>query len=214
MRNKILGFSLLLSLSGFGQADGKGDVQKQLLYVGTEYVKVFGPENGTPFFPTQSNKGSVLYHGNLYEGIELLYDCEDDVVVIRDPQGQLKLRLVSEKLEGFEIEGHRFVKLRLLGPAGEFYEELYNGRRRLLIQWQKKKSSDQKQSNVYVLRKSLFILDEGRIVPIEKISDLYGMAPGKSGEIRKLYRDKRMKFKKDPEGVTLSILRHIESSGW
>jgi hypothetical protein len=214
MRNKILGFSLLLSLSGFGQADGKGDVQKQLLYVGTEYVKVFGPENGTPFFPTQSNKGSVLYHGNLYEGIELLYDCEDDVVLIRDLQGQLKLRLVSEKLEGFEIEGHRFVKLRLLGPAGEFYEELYNGRRRLLIQWQKKKSSDQKQSNVYVLRKSIFVLDEGRIIPIDQSSDLYGIAPGKSGDIRRLYRDKRMKFKKDPEGVTLSILRHIESSGW
>jgi hypothetical protein len=214
MRNKILAFSLLLSLPGYGQADRKGDVQKDLLHVGTEYVKVFGPENGTPFFPAQSNNGSILYHGNLYEGIELLYDCEDDVVVIRDLQGQLKLRLVREKLEAFEVDGRRFVKLRLLSPEGEFYEDLYMGRRRLLVQWQKKKASDQRASNEYALRRSLFVLDGGRIVPLDRTSDLFEMIPGKKNEARRMYREKRLNFKKGPEAASLALLREMESKGW
>lgn len=185
-----------------------------LLHTGTEYVKVFGPANGNPFFPTRSNSGSVLYHGNLYQGIELLYDCEDDDVVIRDLQGQLKLRLVREKLEGFEVDGHRFVKLRLIGPEGEFYEDLYNGKRRLLIQWQKKMASDQRASNEYALKKSVFILEEGRIIPLDRSSELYTIVPGRKNDARRIYREKRLNFKKDPEGAALSILREMESKGW
>lgn len=203
---------LLLSHHGMAQQPAKPDAE--LLYTGTEYVKVFGPINGTPFFPARNNNGSVLYHGNHYPDVELLYDCEDDDVVIRNLQGQLKLRLVREKLEGFEVDGHRFVKLRLLGPEGEFYEELYNGRRRLLIQWQKKMASDQRASNEYALKKSVFILEEGRIIPLDRSSDLYDIVTGRSNEARKIYREKRLNFKKDPEGAALSMLREMESKGW
>jgi hypothetical protein len=150
----------------------------------------------------------------MYRGVELLYDCEDDDVVIRDLQGQLKLRLVREKLEGFEVDGHRFVKLRLLGPEGEFYEDLYNGRRRLLIQWQKKLSSDQRASNEYALRKSVFVLEAGRIIPLDRSSDLFGIVPERRNEAKRIYREKRLNFKKDPEGAALSMLRDMESKGW
>jgi hypothetical protein len=203
---------LLLSHHCMAQQAAKPDAE--LLYSGTEYVKVFGPTNGTPFFPTRNNNGSVLYHGNLYRDLELIYDCEDDDVVIRDLQGQLKLRLVREKLEGFEVDGHRFVKLRLLSPEGEFYEDLYNGRRRLLIQWQKKMASDQRASNEYALKKSVFVLEEGRIIPLDRSADLFDIVQARKNEARRIYREKRLNFKKDPEGTALSMLREMESKGW
>ncbi|MEY4337097.1 MAG: hypothetical protein RLZZ45_2016, partial [Bacteroidota bacterium] len=50
-------------------------------------------------FPTENNRGDVQYYGNWYKNLELLYDLEDDIVVTKDAQGLLKLKLIKEKLE-------------------------------------------------------------------------------------------------------------------
>lgn len=185
-----------------------------LLQTGTEYVKMFAPENGSPFFPVDKNLGTVIYHGNRYDGVELLYDCEEDVVIIRDLLGQLKLRLVREKLDGFEVDGHRFIKLHLSRPDGEFYEELHNGRRQLLVQWQKKMAYDTKQTSVYTLRKSIFLLQDGRRIPVDHLSDLLGLVPDKRKELRRIYSDQPFKFRKNPVDASQRVVQAMEKMGW
>lgn len=189
-------------------------LQNSLLYSGTEYVKQFNNSKGSPFFPSEFNRGRVKYHGNWYGEIELFYDCEDDLVIVRDLQGQLKLQLVREKLDEFVIDGHHFIRLKILSNSGEFYEKLKDGRRILFVQWEKRLNTNMKETDQYVLKRSLFIMEDGKIIKIDRVTDLFSVSPGRQKEIRKIYKDSNLDFRKDPLGTSVSMLKYIEEKGW
>lgn len=188
--------------------------QNQLLFSGTEYVKQFNAARGNPFFPDTLKNGSIAYNGSVYSQIELLYDCEDDIPITRDLQGLLKLRLIREKIESFSIGNHKFVKIKLLGSQGEFYEELYKNKYQLLMQWQKKKEMDAQEIERYVLRKTIFLLNGNEIKPIINKSDLFSLLNGKEKELKRIYRLNHLNFKRNPTLASETIVREIEKSGW
>ena len=185
-----------------------------LLYNGTEYIKQFDQTKGTPFFPTDKTNGSVFYFGNWYYNLDLLYDIQDDVVVTRDVQGLLKMRLTREKLDEFVVDGHQFVKLKLTSLVGEFYEQFYKGQRQLLMQWRKTTESDTPENQKFILRKTLFVLDKGEILPLSSTSDLFEIAPKHQKELKKVYREQKLSFKKDPVKASKAIINEIEQKGW
>ncbi|MFN5376988.1 MAG: hypothetical protein ACK492_11590 [Chitinophagaceae bacterium] len=185
-----------------------------LLYNGTEYIKQFDQTKGTPFFPTEKTNGSVFYFGNWYQNLDLLYDIQDDVVITRDILGLLKMRLTREKLDEFMVDGHHFVKIKLTTPAGEFYEQFYKGQRSLLMQWRKVTDSEDPQNQKFILRKTLFVLDKGEIIPLDKTSDLFSIDPKHLKELKKIYREQKISFKKDPINASKAIIHEIEQKGW
>jgi len=185
-----------------------------LLYNGTEYIKQFDQTKGTPFFPTEKTNGSVFYFGNWYQNLDLLYDIQDDVVITRDILGLLKMRLTREKLDEFMVDGHHFVKIKLTTPAGEFYEQFYKGKRSLLMQWRKVTDSEDPQNQKFILRKTLFVLDKGEIIPLDKTSDLFSIDPKHLKELKKIYREQKISFKKDPINASKAIIHEIEQKGW
>ncbi len=185
-----------------------------LLYNGTEYIKQFDQTKGTPFFPTEKTNGAVFYFGNWYQNLDLLYDIQDDVVITRDVQGLLKMRLTREKLDEFMVDGHHFVKLKLTTGAGEYYEQFYKGQRSLLMQWRKVTDSDDPQNQKYILRKTLFVLDKGEIIPLGSTSDLFSIDPKHQKELKKFYREQKLSFKKDPVKASKAIINEIEQKGW
>jgi len=189
-------------------------VSNSLLYNGTEYIKQFDETKGTPFFPTEKTNGAVLYFGNWYQNLDLLYDIQDDVVITRDIQGLLKMRLTREKLDEFMVDGHHFVKLKLTSGAGEYYEQFYRGQRSLLMQWRKVTETDDPQNQKYTLRKTLFVLDKGGIIPLSRTSDLFSIASKHKKELKKLYREKKLSFKKDRIKASKVIINEIEQKGW
>ena len=200
----------------FGYAVVHADTlnNNSLLYNGTEYIKQFDQTKGTPFFPTEKTNGSVLYFGNWYQNLDLLYDIQDDVVITRDILGLLKMRLTREKLDEFIVDGHHFVKLKLTTPSGEFYEQFYKGQRSLLMQWRKVTDSEDPQNQKFILRKTLFVLDKGEIIPLDKTSDLFSIDPKHQKELKKIYREQKISFKKDPINASKAIIHEIEQKGW
>lgn len=215
MLKRFLGLLILTAanqLFALEQTDTLGT--NSLLYNGTEYIKQFDQTKGTPFFQTEKTNGSVYYFGNWYPNLDLLYDIQDDVVITRDAQGLLKMRLTREKLDEFIIDGHPFVKLKLTSPTGEFYEQFYKGQRQLLMQWRKVTESDTPENQKFILRKTLFVLDKGEIIPLSKTSDLFSIAPQHQKELKKVYRDQRLSFKKDPIKTSKVIINEIEQKGW
>jgi hypothetical protein len=185
-----------------------------LLYNGTEYIKQFDQTKGTPFFPTEKTNGAVFYFGNWYQNLDLLYDIQDDVVITRDVQGLLKMRLTREKLDEFKVDGHHFVKLKLTSGAGEYYEQFFKGQRSLLMQWRKVTDSDDPQIQKFILRKTLFVLDKGDIITLESSSDLFSIDPKHQKELKKFYREQKLSFKKDPIKASKAIINEIEQKGW
>jgi len=185
-----------------------------LLFNGTEYIKQFDQTKGTPFFPTEKTNGAILYFGNWYQNLDLLYDIQDDVVITRDVQGLLKMRLTREKLDEFMVDGHHFVKLKLTTGAVEYYEQFYKGQRSLLMQWLKITDSDDPQNQKYILRKTLFVLDKGEIIPLGSTSDLFSIDPKHQKELKKFFREQKLSFKKDPIKASKAIINEIEQKGW
>ena len=207
-------FILFTPFLGYAVVNADTLNNNSLLYNGTEYIKQFDETKGTPFFPTEKTNGSVLYYGNWYQNLDLLYDIQDDVVITRDIQGLLKMRLTREKLEEFIVNGHHFVKIKLTTPTGEFYEQFYKGQRSLLMQWRKLTESDDPQNQKFILRKTLFVLDKGEIIPLDKTSDLFSIDSKHKKELKKVYREQKLSFKKDPINSAKAIIHEIEQKGW
>jgi len=210
----LLALSILAFLSV--QAKEVPDTLKDnsLLYNGTEYVKQFSSVNGDPFFPATRNFGGVLYYGNWYKDTELLYDCQDDVVIVRDLQGSMKLQLIKEKLDEFVIDGHHFIKLRLVNARGEFYEQIYKGKRMLLVQWRKVPVTDNSKTDEYVLRKTVFVLQDGKVTTLDRASDLYTLDKTHQRDLKKIYHESGYSFKKDPIRASQAVISKMEANGW
>lgn len=98
------------------------------LFSGAEYISYDRPTiEGHQFFRTDElQPGWVRYDGFTYQNVPLQLDTHLDVLVTQSA-GPSRMRLVSERVEAFELSGgHRFVRLR----AGQgllvtgFYEVL------------------------------------------------------------------------------------------
>jgi hypothetical protein len=104
------------------------------LYNGIEYVDyAYTINEGFPFFETtQFSTGTVEYDNMLYYNVPLLYDEVKEAVVIIDASGTNKIQLNNEKVAGFSLRNHRFVKL-VQDSSGKlpirtgFYDVLYQG---------------------------------------------------------------------------------------
>jgi hypothetical protein len=210
----LLALSLFASLCAGARDLSDTLKDNSLLYNGTEYVKQFNSVDGNPFFPAAQNVGGVLYYGNWYNGIDLLYDCQDDVVVVRDVQGSLKLQLIKEKLDEFTIESHHFVKLKLVNARGEFYEQILKGKRQLLVQWRKVPVTDNSRTDEYALRKTVFILQDGKVITLNRASDLYVLDKTHQRDLKRFYHDSGYSFKKDPIRASQAVISQMEANGW
>ena len=112
------------------------------------------------------------------------------------------------------VDGHQFVKLKLTSVVGEFYEQFYKGQRQLLMQWRKTTESDTPENQKFILRKTLFVLDKGEILPLTSTSDLFEIDPKHQKELKKVYREQKLSFKKDPVKASKAIINEIEQKGW
>ena len=214
LRAFFLFIYLASALTALAYAPGDTLQNNSLLYNGSEYIKSFNASRGTPMFPTENNRGDVNYYGNWYRNLDLQYDIEDDIIITRDAQGLLKLRLIREKLESFTIDGHLFVKLKLLSSRGEFYEQLFKGKRSLMLQWEKRMELDAQELPIYVLRKTLFVLEGDKVKPILQSDDLLSIDNEHFKDVKKTLRNKKLSFKKDPVNASIAVVKFLEEKGW
>jgi hypothetical protein len=186
-----------------------------LLYNGVEYTKGVTYNNESPFFGGDDFfKGDLTYYGNFYKGLDLQYDCQDDVVLLKYPFGEKRIQLIKEKLEAFSLGEHKFVKAPVQGAGGGFYEQLYKGKRIVLVQWQKRIVLNLSQQERYEMYKSIYLFDGKNSTRITKASELLNLMGDRKKGIRQFYHDNRLSFKKDPEKAVVLMVEKAESEGW
>lgn len=215
-----VGFSFILFLL-FCSIDTKAttgaDTLKanSLLYTGVEYTTGLILLNESPFFPKDEFfVGNLRYQGNLYKGIEMKYDCKDDLLLIKDQSGDSFFQLIKEKLEEFNLGEHHFVKLKIQSVKGEFYEQVYSGKRDLVVQWQKKIVRNQSEEKRYELFKNIYLLNGKDTVRINKISELIDLTGNNKKKLERFYKEKHLRFRRDPVNAVVTILKKAESEGW
>lgn len=98
--------SSLLSAKAYFQNEIKDNMH---LFTGKKYYKYEPGLQGFPFFETnQMQSADIFYDGNLYKNIPLLFDIVRQLAVINQYQQETRIQLLTEKIEYFTLNGHRF----------------------------------------------------------------------------------------------------------
>ncbi|MFZ9661587.1 MAG: hypothetical protein ACO29O_06875 [Chitinophagaceae bacterium] len=217
---RLLGFlfSFMVCLQTEGReflAAGKdtSDVNS-LLFHGVEYIKDLSNIKGNPLFPSDKYRGSVKYHGNWYRDIEITYDCEDELVIIRDMHDLLRLQLINEKLEEFYIDEHHFVKTNVNEEGNKFYELIFKGKRTFLVKWTKTKSVDAKSDDTYILQRAFWVIEKGVFLNISQKNEVFLLANKHKGEVKRAVGKLNIKYKKEPVKYISAALKIMEDKGW
>lgn len=166
--------------------------------------------NGIPYFKKLGwQTGSLRYEGYWYSNVSMIYDAVAEQLVVRHPR-YLSIALFGERIQEFEIEGERFV--RLYPDADQvikegFYRVLVSGDvtiyERHLKQIKEEIKGDELERNIETINR-FFAFRDGKYYAVNKQQSLLNLLKDKRQAVQQYLRSQNVKFKKDPErAVTL-----------
>lgn len=189
-------------------------VTNSLLYNGAEYTKTYTLETGDPFLPIDATTGNILYEGNWYQFQDFYYDCEEDVLVLKDQEGYFRIQLVREKTQAFQWQSRAFVKLNFIEGKEAFYEQAYVGKRTLLIRWKKSLESNNDAQSKYKLSNRIFLQLNDHFTEIKKPEDWFNLLGPSAKPARQWLKSQGISLKKDMLKGSITLLHHFETVGW
>jgi len=164
--------------------------------------------------------GSVNSNGVQYNDLNLLYDLVKDKLIVKHYSSVLKVEQVSEKVDGFTIQGHHFVKLlpdstsESVISAG-FYDQLYKGKSVSLFARRQKVTEEQIKDMQVVLRfnerNRYFIKKNGQYFPVSDRKSVIRVMGDKKKEMDDFLRRNKIKFKKQPEEAIVRMAAYYDS---
>ncbi|OIN57546.1 hypothetical protein [Arsenicibacter rosenii] len=192
--------------------------QQSAIYNGNEYIQHDFRIKVHPYFQVDSlQKGSVTYYSVDYNDIPMGYDIVRDELFIRHLDGGYRMRLNSEKVDRFTINGHQFVRLTgdsLVGVRTGFYDLLYSGRTQLLSRRVKVVLEDISTGVYkaeYLSKDEYWIRRDQRYFPVKTLGGALSVYGDKKKELRKLLRAERIKFKENKEKTLVLLAREYDA---
>ncbi|MFD0749054.1 hypothetical protein ACFQZS_02800 [Mucilaginibacter calamicampi] len=183
---------------------------QSVIFDGNEYIDVRS-HKGTVFFmdKTDWTMSTIVYEGNAYKNIPVLYDSFNDVVVALRRDSQTKYVLRPDKTTHFTIGGHSFTRVASteFKNAGKdnYYEELYNGKSSVIA-----KRSKARSENITIQEGIKIIFDDVNVVYIKK-NNIYN--PVKSrGDVLKLFKDKADELNKYIKSAAVNFKENSEQA--
>jgi hypothetical protein len=189
------------------------------LYNGTEYLQYSFLVKGYPFFYTDSFiRGNVYYDGRLYRDVPMRYDLVNDEVIVADFYGNFPIRLVSNKIDYFELAKHQFVRFSFddtstsvinnVGFFDEIYKSTFAGvyvkrqkELEMLLGTETDKRNYKQYNRCYILMKNQFYL-------IDDQRDLLSVLKDKKDAVKKFIRKENIHFKKEIDFAVKTIIEY------
>lgn len=178
------------------------------------YIGVYEPLEGRsglyhPFWGFRSwSIGDIDYRGEKFEGVYLLYDLENDLVLTRNLQSVYQaeaIRLNQEQVAWFRFGEHVFVRRQSLpqGQEAGFYELLYQGPEFEMLA-QRTKERKYEITGIEINAKDFFyLIRKGEIHQIRRPSSLYKLFPLIKSELKTFARYRRIRKFGDASSETL-----------
>lgn len=171
---------------------------------------------GTPFFQTDEFvEGSIVYEGNFYDNVKLLYDQVDERVMFRS---EFAFELIAERVKQFSIAGHNFIRLQndslnsFIKPG--FYEKLYTGSidlyKKEIKTIRENLSSTEGITGQIKLKTNYYVKRDGRYYLIKKSNSLYEALGGHKKEIQQFMSANNLKLKRNTDYTLLKIAQYYE----
>lgn len=196
----------------------RGVQGQTILYNGTEYGEPRTGQDEHPFFPDYDwIYGSVIYHGHTYDSVPMLYDINTDKLVIENYNNAQEIALVSEKVAGFTIGGHRFRRIINESvnnslPVTGFYEILYDGPTRAILRRQKILTEIIVSQTIeigYDEKTRYFVLRDGVYLPARNKASLLKILGDEKQALKPFIKKNKLRFRRDPvQALTRVVARY------
>lgn len=192
------------------------------LYNGRLYADyAYTIKEGNPFFLSPGfNAGSIVCDGLLYENIPMMYDEINEEIVIKDPYGIYKFYLVNERVSGFEVLGHKFIRMvendsnRSVISTG-FYDVLYEGNVGL---YKKEKKTIQEDITFseglkrYIVQTDFYYIKKANLFyPVNNKGSLLSILQNKRKEVQQFMRKNKLNLRKDKEHSFTQVAAYYDS---
>lgn len=173
------------------------------LFSGYEYHEV-RVNVGSVFY--KDNKewtiATLVYNGNVYKNVPVLYDAFSDILVSKRPNGPIKFVITPEKVSSFQIGSHHFVRIAASevksATKERYYEELYGGKSGVIAKRSKRRSEiiskDEGLKISFENDDAIYVKKDGLYVPVKS-----------RGDILKLFNDKAEPLKAYIKSASLNF---------
>ncbi|CAN5827920.1 hypothetical protein BH10BAC2_BH10BAC2_21300 [soil metagenome] len=184
------------------------------LFNGSQYISYAQTiQEGIPFFESaEFNKGYVFYSGVLYENIPLQYDLVKGELITIVPSSNYNIRLINDKITGFSLLSHRFV--RLIKDSSDkviktgFYEVLYEGNIAAYKKQTKNIGEDLSSGKLrtFIVESKSFYLKKGNsYFNITSKGSLLAVLKDRKKEIQDFIRKNKLNVRKDKDNALPKI---------
>jgi len=184
------------------------------LYEGSEYKEYIALRDEFPYMHDDVVYGNVKYNRELYKNVPLYFDLEKDQIITSYPHGN-KVQLLREKVEYFDLDGHRFVLLQGQKVNDGFYDLLYDGKlkfyaRRTKVRVLKVNSNGGDATRVFEARNKYFVLKNGVYHVVKSKRSVLALLSDKKRDLKRALRTENTKFGREREKTITLLLKHYE----
>jgi asparagine N-glycosylation enzyme membrane subunit Stt3 len=187
------------------------------LYNGHDYVYYISKDDEHPYYNIDDwTFGSVVYGGELYENVAILYDLTTDQIITENRSGAT-IRLNAEKIESFRLGDHIFVRLRpdhKNGISEGFYHQLYIGNLKVYAKYVKQYEEVLTNREVvpdFTQTTRYYVVKDGVFYNVKTKSGVLKVLEDRKQELRNLIRKNRIDFRSNKAAALVQISEHYDS---
>jgi hypothetical protein len=173
------------------------------IYSGTEHPEQRNLRAGHhPFFLTDDwSDGSVLYDGEFYNKVSLMYDISVDKLIVEHYYNHSMVQLFTRRVDRFSFMGHNFIRISANkgNLTAGLYELLYDGDTKVLAKHEKMKQRTIQSRKVifyYIQKTRYYILKDGAYQAVKDKSSLLGILEDQKPVLKKFVRDNKVDFRR------------------
>lgn len=191
------------------------------LYNGTEYIdyKKAHFEGDQFLISKAAARGNVFYDGTWYTQVPMLYDIVTDEVVVPHNSSGLMMKLITGKIDTFQLHGHTFVRLQADSASKEvlqpgFYDLLHNGNTQFLVKRIKNmqdRATPAGMEGEFRVGDKLYIRKDGGYHQVSSKRSVYKLFKDKKKLLQKYASSNGLKFRKKKEEAILALTRYYDS---
>jgi hypothetical protein len=188
------------------------------IYNGTEYLPYRPLQDEHPFFLTDEwTNGNILYDGEWFTNMPMLYDIEKDLVIISYYFKGIKMKLNSARVQEFIFNGHRFVNLKQttdsIEMSGGFYDELYRGKTTVMCSRNKKYFENKVETQLFQGFKETtqyYLFINGKFRKVSTKQSVLNLLADRKKELKTFIRKNRL-FVLDRESSITRVAEYYDS---
>lgn len=183
------------------------------IYNGNSYIEYQQQDDEHPYFINEWIEGSIVYEGEYYENIPMLYDISNDKVITDHQYNIHKIQLINEKISRFAIKDHLFVHLIKTELPTGFYEILYDGKIKVYLRWKKtlqETATSQIIEKRFDEKTSYYLLKEGKFHSVKTKRALLAVLKDRKSDLKKFMHTNKIKFKTNRSQNIAQLASHYD----